>query len=459
MREQIRLWFYSQLFMSVALIGRAPFRSVLGYEKMLDEQGREMHGSWGNLINAEDAFERMGADVMRWQFCAQPPDRNLLFGYGPAHEIERKLLTLWNSVRFLVDYGNIEGFAPRAADLDGGPDAELRPLDRWLLARTQQLVREATEALEAQLTHREIDAFESFLDDLSNWYIRRSRRRFYAYDDAAFRTLWYALVQALRVIAPIMPFLADHLWRNLVAAPCADAPRSVFLAPWPEVDDALADEGLLAEIAEVRQVVELGRQARSSSSITLRQPLRRMAVYGATAAAGHEDEIREELRVKEVRFEAGAVARVRFKPNLPVLGPRLGARLPAIRAALEEGRFELDGENVVVEGETLAPEDVIRERLPVREGWTVAAAGDLSVELDTALDDELVLEGRVLTLIRQLNDMRKQAGLALTDRIRVWLPQTDSDLLDLHGDWIKAEVLAVEIQLDGAVGEPRIEKV
>src|ERR687886_429210 len=151
MREQIRLWFYSQLFMSVALVGRAPFKRVLGYEKMLDEHGREMHGSWGNMIDAEDAFARMGADVMRWQYCAQPPDRNLLFGFGPAHEIKRRLLTLWNSAKFLVDY-------------------------------------------------------------VSNWYIRRSRRRFWGGDTAAFHALWFALVQSLRVISPVMPFLSEHLW-------------------------------------------------------------------------------------------------------------------------------------------------------------------------------------------------------------------------------------------------------
>src|SRR4051794_11556796 len=264
MREQIRLWFYSQLFMSVVLTGRAPFRSVLGYEKMLDDSGREMHGSWGNLIRAEEAFDRMGADVMRWQYCAQPPDRNLLFGYGPAHEIKRRLLTLWNSVKFLVQYANIEGFTPAYADLDSGPEIELRPLDRWLLARTQRLVADVTDAFEAQLTFRAIDAFEGFQDDLSNWYVRRSRRRFYGEDDAAFRTLWYAIVQSLRTIAPIAPFLAEHLWRTLVAGPCPDAPRSVFLESWPQPDASLADDELVAEIAEVRRVVELGRQARES---------------------------------------------------------------------------------------------------------------------------------------------------------------------------------------------------
>src|SRR5581483_427630 len=209
MREQIRLWFYSQLFMSVALDGRAPFKRVLGYEKMLDERGREMHGSWGNMIDAEDAFARMGADVMRWQYCAQPPDRDLWFGFGPAHEVKRRLLTLWNSIKFLVDYANIAGWEPALSDLETGPPAE-RVLDRWLVARTHELVREATRAYEDTLTVDVIRAFEAFVGDLSNWYIRRSRPRFWKEDPDAFRTLWYALVQALRVVSPVTPFLAEH---------------------------------------------------------------------------------------------------------------------------------------------------------------------------------------------------------------------------------------------------------
>ena len=166
MREQIRLWFYSQLFMSVTLTGRAPFRKVFGYEKMLDEHGREMHGSWGNMIDATDAFTRMGADVMRWQYCAQPPDRNLLFGFGPAQEIKRRLLTLWNSAKFLADYGAIESFRPTYDDLArGGPDADLQPLDRWLLERTAQLVAEAEGGYRA-MAHGRRDA-----------RLRRVRRR------------------------------------------------------------------------------------------------------------------------------------------------------------------------------------------------------------------------------------------------------------------------------------------
>jgi isoleucyl-tRNA synthetase len=430
--------------MSVCLVDKAPFRSVLGYEKMLDEHGRPMHGSWGNLIPAEEAFARMGADVMRWQYCDQPPDRDLFFGYGPAHEIKRKLLTLWNSVGFLVRYGNIEGFRPTLDDLATGPAGlELRALDRWLVARTGKLVADATAALEEQLTYRVIAAFESYVDDLSNWYIRRSRRRFYAYDDAAFRTLWFALVTGVRVISPVMPFLADHLWRNLVADACEGAPVSVFLAGWPEIGEP--DERLLAEIAEVRRIVELGREARGTAGVKLRQPLRRVYVRGARLAAEHAHEIAEELRVDEVGFDQGPVAHVRLLPNLRVLGPRLGPKVPEIKAALERGEAEeLGNGRIRVAGVELDADDVIRgERVEI-PGWAIADDVTLSVAVDTEIDPELELRGRVYELIHTVNTMRKDAGLELTDRIVLTLP--DGDDLLRHEDWIKAETLATRIE-------------
>ena len=443
MREQIRLWFYSQLFMSVAMVGRAPFRSVLGYEKMLDERGQAMHGSWGNMIDAEDAFARMGADVMRWQFCAQPPDRNLLFGYGPAKEIKRRLLTLWNSVRFLTDYGNIEGFAPAYADLAAPPLGEgSRPLDRWLVARTQAYLAEATQALEDQLTHRLIESFEAFVDDVSNWYIRRSRRRFWDGDEAALRVLWHALVQGIRGIAPVMPFLAEHLWRSLVAEACEGAPESVFLAGWPEVGEA--DEALLAEIGEVRAIVALGHRARDGAGLKLRQPLRSLVVDGAQRAVGHADEIAAELRVKAVAFEPFTGAGVSAKPNLKLLGPRLGAQLPVIRAALSDGRFEQRADGTIeVEGHVLQPDEVFVERA-APEGWALAEDGPLSVALDLRLDPELELEGRVFDLVHAVNTMRKEQGLEITDRIVLTLPDGD-DLSRFH-DWVRAETLAVAIE-------------
>jgi isoleucyl-tRNA synthetase len=381
------------LFMSVTLEGRAPYGRVLAYERVRDEHGREMHKSTGNAIAADDAIEQMGADVMRWMYSEQVPSQNLNFGFGPAHEIKRRLLTLWNSVKFFVDYANVSP--------EGEAD-ELEPLDRWLLSRVEQLVAEATDAYERYWTPDVISSFEAFVDDLSNWYIRRSRRRFWNGEAAALDTLRKALTRSLVVIAPVMPFLAEHLWR------------------------------------------------------VLRQPLRRLVVEGAPLAERHADEIREELRVKDVEFGTVEASELRVKPNLPVLGPKLGKELGAVRAALEAGDFEEANGGFRVAGHDLSADEVLVERTG-KEGWAVAGAGGVTVALDTALDAELEVEGRVLDLIHELNSMRKQAGLELTDRIVVTLPVSASDLL-AHEDWIKEEVLAVEIRTDGGSGEPEIAK-
>jgi isoleucyl-tRNA synthetase len=453
MREQIRLWFYSQLFMSVVLVGRAPFRSVLGYEKMLDEHGREMHGSWGNLIPAEEAFERMGADVMRWQYCRQPPDRNLLFGYGPAHQIKRRLLTLWNSASFLVTYAAIENFRPQLGDLDMGPPAdELRSLDRWLLARSQDFTVEATAAYEQFMTVDVIRAFEEFVDDLSNWYIRRNRSRFWHGDAAAFRTLWYALVQSLRIVAPVMPFLTEHLWRNLVADVDADAPESIFLAGWPEPIEQYRDEKLLVEVAEARRVVELAHAARQKAGMKLRQPLRRLVVATSEPAkrslvSRQVEELALELRVKEVAISESAheVAELRATPRLDVVGPRLGPNLPELRRLLAEGSFQVQNGSLRAGGFVLAPGEFTLEYAP-REGWAVAHETDYVVGVDTRLDDELELEGRVLDLIHTIQRLRKEAGLEITDRVVVTVP-ANAEVLLAHEEWIKAETLATRIEL------------
>jgi isoleucyl-tRNA synthetase len=454
MREQIRLWFYSLMFMSVVLTGRAPYHEVLTYEKLLDAEGREMHGSWGNLIDAQDAFERMGADVMRWLYCRQPPTQNIRFGYAQAEEVKRSLLTFWNSTKFFVDYANIESFRPSWQELEEGP-ATSAPLDRWLVARTRELVAEATAGYDGYRTVEVVRAFDTFVDDLSNWYIRRSRRRFWDGDETAFRTLWHAIVESLRVVAPLMPFLTEHLWRNLVADACDGAPESVHLAGWPEVRER--DETLVAEVAEVRRVVELGRQARSASGIKFRQPLRRLVVQGADGVSGHSGEIADELSVKEVEFGPVDATELRVKPNLPVLGPKLGKELAAVRAALEAGEFEELGDGRLrVNGHELGPEEVLVERRG-KEGWAVAGEDGLTVALELALDEELELEGRARDLIHQLNSMRKEAGLELTDRIVVTLPETEADLLR-HEDWIKEETLAVRIELNGNIAEPKIVK-
>lgn len=471
MREQIRLWFYSQLFMSVTLTGRAPYRRVLGYEKLLDETGNEMHGSHGNMIDAADAFERMGADVMRWLYAMQPPSQNLLFGSAPARDIQRRLLTLWNSVSFFVQYANIAGFEPRWADLTGGltgPGAggvarrseagtgaptgaetggELQDLDRWVLALTGQLVHDVTAGYERFLTVDVVRAFEAGIDDISNWYIRRSRRRFWDGDPVALRSLWCALVTALRLIAPVMPFLAEHLWQVLVVVPCPEAPRSIFLAGWPELPEV--DHQVLDNWSAARSAVELGRRARSQAGIRVRQPLRRMVVQGADQARPLARTIAEELRVDDIVFAEVEATELRIRPNLAKLGPRLGPDLPAVRAALAAGQWEQRGEGSFrVAGHDLDAADLLIDRIP-REGWAFASNDEgMLVAIDTGLDDELLLQARANDLVHQVNRLRKERGLELTDRIALTLAAGDADLM-AHGEWIAAETLATSV----AVGD------
>ena len=463
MREQIRLWFYAISFMSVTLTGGSPYRRVLTYEKLLDETGREMHRSWGNAIEADEAFERMGADVMRWMFCQQVPSQNIRFGYGPADEVKRRLLTLWNSVSFLVTYANIEGWEPRWEDLSHGPARKggLRPLDRWLLARVQELVTEATAAHEDYWTPRVTRAFEAFVDDLSNWYVRRSRPRFWRGEEAAFRTLWYSLVQALRVVSPLMPFLADHLWRTLVG-PCRDAPESIFLAGWPEPMDSLRDQDLLAEVGAARRVSELARAARSQAGLKLRQPLRRLVVVTSDPArralvSRQVEEIASELRVKEIAIteSPNEVAVLKATPRLDLVGARYGPNLPQLRRLLEEGEFQVTDGGLRAGAFVLGPGEFTLDYAP-REGWAVSHESDYVVAVDTRLDDALTLEGRVLDLIHAVQRKRKEAGLEITDRIRLTIPEADQDLL-AHEEWIKTETLATEIEVGSELAVARRE--
>jgi isoleucyl-tRNA synthetase len=441
-RAQIRLWFYAQCFMAVTLDGRQPYRRVLTYENVLDETGREMHKSWGNAIELNEALERMGADAMRWVYCEQNPAQDLRFGYSLAEEVKRRLLKLWHSAGYLVTFGNIADWTPEWGARAGADHA----LDRWLGARTGQLVAEAESAYERHWTPALTSAFEAYVEDLSNWYIRRSRRRFWDGDAAALETLWWSLVQALRVIAPVLPFLADYLWRALVP----DGPDSVHLAGWP--DGAEAEGSVLEEMAEVRRVVELGRQARSQSGIKLRQPLRRLVVQGADGVQEHAREIAEELSVKGVEFGPVDATELRVKPNLPLLGPKLGKELGAVRSALEAGDFEeLDGGRLRVKGHELSPDEVLVERRG-KEGWAVAGENGLTVALDLALDAELELEGRAREAIHTVNTMRKDAGLEITDRIALTLPRELAE----HQEWIARETLAERVEPGG---ELAIEKV
>jgi isoleucyl-tRNA synthetase len=440
--------------MSVVLQGRAPYKRVLTYERVTDETGRPMHKSWGNAIWFDDAVESIGADVMRWLYAAQVPSQNLGFGYGPANEVKRRLLTLWNTYSFFVIYANIDGYEPSFDILSSGPAIEhLRPLDRWILARTQRLIATCRAALDDYDSPRFVRTMESVWEDLSKWYVRLSRSRFWKSEDdvdkkAAYDTLWYCLAQITRLIAPVMPFLADEMWSNLVVAVCKDVPDSVHLAGYPVVTEELADDALLDEMDSVRTVVELGRAARDNASLKVRQPLR--AVIVATEddtkrrqLSMHLDVIREELNVKQVQLATSAedFAQTEAIPNFRLLGPKYGKDAGRIQALLKDGRYErADGELKV--GEWVLTGDEFEVRTRAREGFAVVDGDGFAVALDTEITPELALEGRARDLIRQIQDMRKQASLEMTDRITLTYTDEQADLFDAHRDWIMRETLA-----------------
>ena len=378
MREQIRLWFYSQLFMSVALTGRAPYRKVLGYEKMLDEAGREMHGSWGNQISAPEAFERMGADVMRWQFCQQPPSQDLLFGFKPGYEIQRKMLTLWNSVAFFTQYADIAGFTPSYADLDRRPATTTpHPMDRWARALTDRFVATATEGYERYLTVNVLRAFEQYVDDLSNWYIRRSRRRFWNGDEAALRTLWVvARAEPARRLAraavPDRAPLADTSSRRS----CPDAPR-VGLPRRLAGDGSRPTTSCSTTSPTMRKVIELGRRARSAAKLPLRQPLATLVVDGSDRLVLARRRDRRGAarqgascsgRSRRPRSRCARTSR-RSAHASAATSTRCARRSPPVTSRCSPTAA------AVVAGYTIAADDLLVERTE-KEGWAVASSED-----------------------------------------------------------------------------------
>jgi isoleucyl-tRNA synthetase len=488
---QFRNWFYALLAMSVALEGRAPFKTLLGYALVKDEHGAEMHKSAGNAIPFEVAADWLGVEPLRWLFAAAPLDRNIHFGRALVADAARRLQPLWEVYRFFVTYANLDGWPHNAETLalNGwrqtqvpGDRFALATMDRWLLARLNQLVQAARVRLDACDARGFTLEVEAFLDDLSNWYVRRSRRRFWratpnqvmdADKQAAYTTLYITIVTLARLLAPVLPFLSESLYQNLVRSIDPSAPVSVHLTGYPLAGSAqpVDDRRLLAEMEVVRRVARLGHVARKGAGLRVRQPLVRMLVTvpGAEDRAAlirHQAELLDELNIKalEVLASDAGLVRYRIKPNLRLLGPRLGKELPALRAALEKldaqaataiaraveagrpVRLSL-GENSVV----LAPDEVLVEALPL-EGYAIAADGGTQVALDTTLTDALRREGLARDLVRAVQEARKSAGLALADRIALYLlpEQERADLrvvLDEWGAYIRAETLAVELAL------------
>lgn len=460
---QFRNWFYSMLAMGTVLRRERPFKSLFGYATLYGEDGRPMHKSWGNAIEFNEAAERMGVDVMRWMYAAARPEDNILFGYHTADEARRELLVLWNVLAFFTTYARLGDWSPerqlmgkQAAD----PDRSL--LDRWILSRAADMAASAGSCMDVFDTRGATRAISEFVDDLSQWWLRRSRRRLSRGDDAtdrhaAFGTMHLALMSVARTIAPLLPFLAEEFHQVLVASTDEDAPESVHLTAWPTADLApLRDAELEAAMGDLRRAVELGRTLRSQAGIKVRQPLGTlwlaMPVGWPTDESADEllGQLAEELNVKTVEIigdESDLVDR-RVKPLLPVIGRKYGKQIPAIMAAARADEVEYrDDGSVTLAGLTLAPDEVEILATP-RPGTAVAHDEGIVVVIDTELTPELLAEGDARELTRAVQDLRKQAELALDAHIRLWVdgPAEAVDRLSPYLDGVAADVLAEEIR-------------
>jgi isoleucyl-tRNA synthetase len=457
---QYRNWFYSLLVMSTVLENRAPFETVLGHGTVRGEDGRPMHKSSGNAIDFLDAAERAGADVMRWIFVLQNPAANVNFGWKAADETKRRLLKLWDSYKFFVLYAAPEQWTPGSA---APAPAERTELDRWLLSRLNTLVETVRDRLDDFDAMDASRAIEDFFDDLSNWYIRRSRARFWApgskADPAALATLHDALVCLTKLLAPFLPFLAEELFQNLVRSVEPDAPTSVHHCTFPEVDHSLRDAGLERLMELTRVVAGLGNAARKGAGIRGQQPLPALRVAGSSTFRELPEWasalLRDELNVKRVEYaqELTEAVRQRAEGNPKLLGPKYGKDYPRIRAALQEGRFTVVDGRVHVEGFVLEPDEAILSLEPA-PGFAAAADRGVLVVLDTALSPDLVTEGRARAVVRLIQDARKKAGFDVSDRIRVRYVPSDgvSEAFEQHAAYICRETLATRLDpgLDNA---------
>jgi isoleucyl-tRNA synthetase len=454
---QFRNWFYSMLAMSTVLERQEPFRTIFGYATLFGEDGRPMHKSWGNSIEFDEAAERMGVDVMRWMYAKARPEENILFGWHAADEARRELLVLWNVFAFFITYARLAGWTPG----DDAPPVPERPiLDRWILSRaagTAAVVEERLRDVDALGAAR---ALSTFLDGLSTWYLRLSRRRFSRSGDsrdraAAFATLHEALVATSRMLAPVLPFLSDTMYGNLVPSFDSAAPDSVHLTTWPGAGLAEhRDESLEVSMAAAQGVVDLARTLRSSAHLKTRQPLAEawLALPGRGLTVGPNllGLIADEINVKTITIidDDSILVDRRVKVLLPKVGKRLGSKIPAVMAAARSGevRFDPDG-SVTLAGITLAPDEVEVQATP-RPGTAVAENDGLVVVLDTELTPTLVAEGDARELQRAIQDLRKEAALELDDRIELWVGPVASAVA-AHLQAVADETLA-EI----AAGEP-----
>ena len=477
--DQTRGWFYSLLAESTLLFNKAPYKNVIVLGHVQDENGQKMSKSKGNAVDPFDALNKYGADAIRWYFYinSAPWLPNRFHGKAVVEGQRKFMSTLWNTYAFFVLYANIDNFDPTKYNLEYD---QLPVMDKWLLSRLNTTVQAVDNDLANYKIPEAARALQEFVDEMSNWYVRRSRERFWAKGMEqdkinAYMTLYNALVTIAKTAAPMIPFMTEDMYQNLVRSVDKDAPESIHLCDFPTVNEAWIDKDLEADMKELLEIVVLGRACRNTANIKNRQPIGTMYVKAEKKMGEfYTDIIADELNVKEVKFadDVESFISYSFKPQLRTVGPKYGKLLGGIKQALTDidgtaAMKELRGNGVLkldINGNDveLTEEDLLIETAQT-EGYVSESDGETSVVLDTNLTPELIEEGFVREIISKIQTMRKEAGFEVMDKIKVYAHGNDKiqEVMKAHEDEIKSEVLADEMVLgetDGYVKEWNINK-
>ena len=479
---QFRNWFYSLLAMATVIEGTPPFLENFGYATVLDEHGHTMSKSRGNAIEFNEAADKMGVDVMRWEYCLQKPENDLWFGYDRGNQVRKDfIIPLWNVYSFFATYARLDGWQPDGIFDPNFPEGDTPQsnnlLDQWILARLNQLVDSVGTFISGSDFMNASLACESFLDDLNNWYVRRSRRRYWksehdADKNAAYATLYHVLVKFAKTLAPFIPFVTEVMYQNLVRSVRSDAYESIHHTAWPKVDSSILENTLIEQMSLARQIASLGLSARANANLKVRQPLSKVLVHAGKTVLRQElvDIVKDELNVKAFEFVAqeGALVKYKVLPDNKLLGPKFGARFPQVRAALAQAdpatvaatvreglpvTLNLDGDPV-----DLAPETILVSTEPL-PGLAVASDKYITVGIDATLTPELKAEGLAREVVRRVQEMRKDAGFNIEDRITTCYQAQGllKDVFTTWGEYIATETLTTRLldapPLEGAFVE------
>ena len=472
---QFRNWFYSLLAMSATMESKAPFKTLLGHALVKDSTGRDMHKSWGNAIWFDDAAEKMGVDTMRWLYASQNPERNLLFGYEIADEVRKNLITLWNTYSFFITYANLDNFNPIHFDFD---DVELSILDRWILAKMNKFINSSKKYYENYELFKLMKEASFILDDISNWYVRRNRRRFWKSENdidkyGAYLTLYNVLVNYIKVLSPVIPFITEKIYENLVFKINDKSKSSIHLCDFPEVIEEFNDDQLVKNVDTIKEIVSLGRSARNKSNLKIRQPLADIKVFISDDSVGFIEEnkyqILEELNVKDIYFvdSIDKIVKYEIKPNFNLLGKKYGSdvkKIAGLIANLDFNEFNNsldDNFNYFFKGTkfVINKEEVEIKSEPVGN-YSLSENNGILVSVNINLTEKLINEGAVRDLIRKVQNLRKELNFEVENRINVEINCSSNffTALQQNIEYFKNETLCINLNKVDSINSSNFEK-